>query len=214
LERKRYKTYLSLKRRKKMKFDTAEINRLMRTRRSVFPKDYSGEKVNDLVINQMLENASLAPNHKLTEPWRFVVFTGDGMKRLAELQAKCYKEVTSLNGSFREERYQSLLTKPMQSSHIIALGMKRDERKGLPEIEEAGAVFCAIENMYLTAAAYGVGCYLSTGGITYFEEAKVLFGLGPDDKLLGFMHVGMPKAWPPEVKRRSIQEKATWITVY
>jgi nitroreductase len=100
----------------------------------------------------------------------------------------------------------------MKSSHIIVVGMKRDEKKSLPEIEEAGAVFCAIENMYLTAAAYGVGCYLSTGGITYFEEAKALFDLGPDDKLLGFMHVGIPKAWPAEVKRKSIQEKTKWVT--
>jgi nitroreductase len=195
-----------------MKFDTEEFNRLMQTRRSVFPKDYTGEKVDDKVVNQMLENANLAPNHKLTEPWRFVVFTGQGMKKLAEIQARCYKEVTTANGTYREERYQSLLTKPMQSSHIIAVGMKRDERKSPPEIEEAGAVFCAIENMYLTATAYGIGCYLSTGGITYFEEAKALFGLGRDDKLLGFMHVGVPKAWPLEVKRKSIQEKTQWVT--
>lgn len=195
-----------------MKFDTLEINRLMRRRRSVFPKDYTGERVDDAVVNQMLENANLAPNHKLTEPWRFFVFTGHGMKKLAEIQAKCYKEVTAGNGSYREERYQSLLTKPMQSSHIIVVGMKRDERRSPPEIEEAGAVFCAIENMYLTAAAYGIGCYLSTGGITYFEEAKALFDLGPEDRLIGFMHIGVPKTWPAEVRRKSIQEKTKWIT--
>ncbi len=189
-----------------------EINRLMRTRRSVFPKDYTGERVSDAVINQMLENANLAPTHKLTEPWRFVVFAGDGMKQLAGMQAKCYKEVTDANGTYREERYQSLLTKPMQSSHIIAIGMKRDEKKSLPEVEELGAVFCAIENMYLTAAASGAGCYFSTGGITYFDQAKVLFGLGPEDKLLGFMHVGIPKVWPTEVRRKPIQEKAKWVT--
>ena len=65
----------------------------------------------------------------------------------------------------------------MLSSHIIAVGMKRDEKKSVPEVEEIGAVFCAIQNMYLTATAYGVGAYLSTGGITYFEEAKEFFGL-------------------------------------
>ena len=65
----------------------------------------------------------------------------------------------------------------MLSSHIIAVGVKRDPKKSVPEIEEIGAVFCAIQNMYLTATAYGVGAYLSTGGITYFEEAKTFFGL-------------------------------------
>lgn len=189
----------------------SELDQLIRQRRSVFPKDYTGERVHDDIIHQMLENANWAPNHKLTEPWRFVVFTDDGLKQLAAFQSECYKRVTTADGTFREDRYQSLQTKPMESSHIIAVGMKRDEAKRLPEWEELGAVFCAIQNMYLTATAYGVGCYLSTGGITNFEEAKSFFGLGSDDKLCGFLHVGMPKATMPDGRRRPISEKVKWI---
>jgi nitroreductase len=192
-------------------FNAEEINRLIRTRRSVFPKDYSGEKVSDEIVKQMLENANWAPTHKLTEPWRFVVFTGEGLKKLAAFQSQCYKEVTTANGTFREERYQNLQTKPFESSHIIAIGMKRDEKKSLPEVEEIGAVFCAVQNMYLTATAYGIGCYISTGGITFFEEAKPFFDLGADDKLLGFLHIGMPKGELIAGRRKSIEEKVKWV---
>jgi nitroreductase len=194
-----------------MKFNTEEVNKLIRTRRSVFPKDYSGEVVSDEIVKQMLENANWAPTHKLTEPWRFVVFTGEGIKKLAEFQSECYKQVTTANGTFREDRFQSLLTKPMESSHIIAIGMKRDEKKGLPEVEEIGAVFCAVQNMYLTATSYGVGCYISTGGVTFFEEAKPFFDLGPDDKLLGFLHIGMPKGELIAGRRKPIEEKVKWV---
>jgi len=194
-----------------MKFSIDYANQRIRQRRSVFPKDYTGERVKTEVINQMLENANWAPNHKMTEPWRFVVFTGEGLKKLAEFQGACYKRVTSLSDSFTEERYQALLTKPLLSSHIIAVGVKRDEARRLPEIEEVGAVYCAIENMYLTATVYGVGCYLSSGGITYFEEAKEFFGLGKEDRLLGFLHVGIPKGEVPNGRRRSIAEKVRWI---
>jgi nitroreductase len=195
-----------------MAFNVAETNRLIGSRRSVFPKDYSGERVPDSVIHQMLENANRAPTHKLTEPWRFVVFTGAGLQKLADFQAACYREVTQRNGSYREDRYLSLQTKPLESSHIIAIGMKRDEKKSVPEWEELGAVFCAIENMYLTATAYGVGCYLSTGGITNFVEAKPFFGLGDDDKLCGFLHVGIPKPeLPPASKRKPVEEKTRWV---
>lgn len=191
--------------------EPSEVNQLIRQRRSVFPKNYSGAKVSDEIINQMLENANWAPTHKFTEPWRFVVFTGDGLKELAAFQSECYKAVTTVEGTFKEERYQSLQSKPMESSHIIAIGMKRDQAKRLPEWEELGAVFCAIENMYLTATAYGIGCYLSTGGITNFEEAKSFFGLGADDKLCGFLHVGVPKATIPDGRRRPINEKTKWV---
>jgi nitroreductase len=193
-----------------MKFDVTAFNQLIKSRRSVFPKDYTGEKVDDAIVRQMLENANWAPTHKLTEPWRFVVFTGEGLKKLATFQSECYKKVTLADGTFREERYQNLLTKPMDCSHIIAVGMKRDEKKSVPEWEELGAVFCAIENMYLTATAYGIGCYLSTGGITTFEEAKEFFGLGKEDKLLGFLNIGMPKGALLEGRRKSIEEKVKW----
>lgn len=189
-----------------------EINELIAQRRSVFVEQFSGARVDDAIINRMLENANWAPTHKLTEPWRFVVYTGEGLGKLATLQAEFYKKVTTADGTFKEERYQNLLKKPMQSSHIIVVGMKRDARKSVPEIEEAGAVFCAVQNMYLTATAYGVGGYLSTGGITYFEGAQALFGWGPEDKLIGFFHVGIPKQPLRDGHRKPFTDKVIWIS--
>jgi nitroreductase len=188
------------------------INTLIRNRRSVYQGQFSGEKVSDEIVRQMLENANWAPTHKLTEPWRFIVFTGDGIKKLASMQSEVYKRVTEADGTFKEDRYQNLLTKPMLSSHIIAIAMKRDEKKSVPEIEEVGAVFCAIQNMYLTMAAYHVAGYLSTGGITYFEESKEAFGLNASDILVGFFHVGITTKDVPDSKRKPIEEKVIWVT--
>lgn len=190
----------------------AQLNALIHQRRSVFPKDYTGEKVDDDIVRQILENARWAPTHKFTEPWRFVVFTGDGIKALAQFQSGLYKRVTQLDGTFKESNHEKLLTKPLMSSHIIAVIMKRDEKKSVPDIEESGAVFCAIQNMYLTAAAYGVGCYLSTGGVTYFEEAKPFFGLGEEDRIIGFFHLGMPVRVNPGSRRKPLEEVSHWVT--
>lgn len=184
----------------------------MLKRRSVFPASYSSEKIDEQVIRIILENATLAPTHKMTQPWRFTVFLNEGIARLAEFQSECYKTVTSANGTFREERFTGLKTKPFQSACIIAIGVKRDEKNIIPEIEEIGAVFCAVENMYLTAAAYEIGCYLSTGGVTYFEEAKSFFGLGPNDHLIGFLHLGIPKTWPSPRPRKPVDEVTRWVT--
>ena len=192
-------------------FDPSTINQLIRRRRSVFPQHFTGQKVDDQIVTQMIENATWAPTHKLTQPWRFIVFTGDGLKTLAQEQAEVYKKATAINGTFREDKYTSLLNKPLLSSHIIVILMQRDEKKSVPEVEEIGAVFCAVENMYLTATAYGVGCYLSTGGITYFEEAKEMFGIGKEDKVIGFMHVGTPKTEIPDSKRKPASSVAQWV---
>lgn len=187
------------------------INDIIRDRRSVFQAQYSGEKIDDSIVEQMLENANWAPTHKMTEPWRFIVFTGAGLEQLAKEQAVLYKTVTTRDGSFRENRYENLRQKPMLSSHIIAIAMKRDEKESVPEVEEIGAVFCAVQNMLITAWAYGIGAYLSTGGITYFEEAKTLFNLGTNDRLIGFVHVGKIKGQIPQGKRAPVSEKVNWV---
>jgi len=187
------------------------INQIIRDRRSVYPKQYSSEPVADRIIHQMLENARWAPTHKLTEPWHFVVFKGNGLKRLAEFQAQCYREVTTKNATFKEDKYQGLLMKPMEASHVIAVGMRRDDKRSLPEIEEIGAVFCAVQNIYLTAAANRVGCYFTTGGVTFFEEAKPFYGLRPEDKLLGSFYIGTIKTPSPPSKRTEIGMKSRWV---
>jgi nitroreductase len=194
-----------------MTINTDSFNELVRHRRSVFQSQFTGEKVSDLIVKQMLVNATWAPTHKMTQPWRFIVFTGEGIQQLAQEQASLYKTVTTKDGTYKEDRYQNLLTKPHLSSHIIVVIMKRDEKRFVPEVEEVGAVFCAVQNILLTAAAYNIGCYLSTGGITYFKESNSLFDLSDDDKILGFLHVGMPKAALPDSKRAPVEEKSAWV---
>ncbi len=185
------------------------VNQIIRNRRSIYTNMFSGESVDDQIIHQMLENANWAPTHKLTEPWRFTVFKGEGLKRLAEFQSDLYKQRSLAENSYSEEKFEKLKSKPMECSHIIAIGMERHEV--VPEIEEVCAVACAVQNMWLTASAYGVGCYWSTGGVTFYEEAKPFFGLNDNDKLLGFLFIGMPKSdkWP-QGRRKAIEDKTVW----
>ena len=188
------------------------ISHLMQNRRSIYPTMYSGEPVPDMVIRQMLENANWAPTHKLTEPWRFVVFKGDGIRKLATFQAGLYKKTAVEAGNFQEEKYEKLLKKPLLCSHIIAIGMERHEMAKIPAVEEVCAVAAAVQNMWLTASAFKVGCYWSTGGVTFNEKAKPFFGLSKADQLLGFLYMGMPKEgkWP-QGRRKPVADKVKWV---
>ena len=188
------------------------VNDLIKNRRSVFPKFYSDEPVDESIIQQMLENANWAPTHRFTEPWRFTVFHGSGLKKLAEFQSNLYKEVSTEMGNYDQKKFDKLASKPMMASHIIAIGMKRDEEKSVPEEEELASVAMAVQNMYLTASAYGIGCYWGSGGITYLDEAKPFFALESEDKLLGFLYIGNIKdEFPGKGLRKPIQEKVKWV---
>jgi nitroreductase len=193
-----------------MKFNTEEFNTLVRSRRSTFPKQFAaGEPVDETIIRQLLENATWAPNHGRTEPWQFVVFTGEGLQKLSTFQSELYKE--SAGEKFKEATYENLRANPLKASHVIALCMKRDPNKKFPEIEEIAAVACAVQNIYLTVTAYGVGGYWTTGGVTYNPKAKEFFGLGEDDKLMGFFYVGQIAVPSPEGKRQPVEEKIVWV---
>lgn len=189
-----------------------ELSQIIKSRRAVYHKFYTGEKVPHEVIMEMLENANWAPTHRHTEPWRFVVFEGDGLKKLADFQAMRYKKAATKEGNFDETMFEKLKSKPLLCSHMIAIGMRRDPKRSVPEVEELASVACAVQNMWLTASVNGAGCYWSTGGVTYDEGAKAFFGLDEADKLMGFMNIGMPDERTLISRRKPVEEKITWIS--
>jgi len=186
------------------------FNTLARNRRSVFPDQFeAGKKVDDFIIKEIITNATWAPNHGQAEPWQFTIFSGDGLKAFAKFQSEIYKQTAGDN--FKEANYLKLQNQPLKASHIISIGMKRTTTKNIPEIEDIEAVACAVQNIYLSVAAYGLGGYWTTGGVTYKEEAKSFFGLDEQDKLLGFFYIGHIAVPSAAAKRLPLEEKVNWV---
>lgn len=193
-----------------MNYPVEKINHLIRHRRSVYPDQYSGKEIDRQIVEQILENAIWAPTHGLTQPWQFFVFSGDKKRELAQIQADLYKKNTPTE-KFSQEKYDKFFRTHSLASHIIAICMKRQTTQQIPEIEEIAAVACAVQNMYLTATAYGIGAYWSTGGMTFMEEAKEFFGLSEYDRLMGFFFLGDIAKPSPDSQRIPMQEKVFWL---
>ena len=193
-----------------MQYNSNNINHLIRNRRSVFPDQFdAGKPIPDEIINEILINATWAPTHGQNEPWHFSVFTGGGLKQLATFQSELYRQ--EAGDAFSEKKYLKLQQQPLRASHIIAIGMKRTLKSRIPEMEDIEAVACAVQNIYLSVVAYGLGGYWTTGGITYYENAKNFFGLGEADKLLGFFYIGYIATPSAKGKRSDTTTKINWI---
>ncbi|MCB0639679.1 MAG: nitroreductase, partial [Lewinella sp.] len=139
----------------------SETTALLRARRSVFPSMYTDEPVAEHIIREMLENANWAPNHKQTEPWRFKVFRGEALQRLGAFLGERY-EATTPPERFSGIKQRKLSTNPAKAGALIAIILHRDPEARLPEWEEIAAVAAAVQNMWLTATAHGLGGYWSS----------------------------------------------------
>lgn len=186
-----------------------ELNQLIRGRRSVYPPAYNQEPIERQVIETILENAHWAPNHKHTEPWRFVVFTGEGLEQLGTFLAEDYKAHTPAD-KFTEVQFRKMKGKPVKSACVIAICMRRDPEGRVPEWEEQAAVACAVQNMWLTAAAQGIGAYWGTPGAIH--RAGTFLDLGEGETCLGLFFMGYTDEPLPEGKRGALANKVRWRT--
>jgi nitroreductase len=195
---------------KAMKYNLSEITEVIQNRRTIYPEAYSTRKVQREMIEKILNNAIWAPTHGMTQPWRFKVFMEEGLKKFADFNADVYKQTTPQD-KFNELKYHKFRERPLLSSAVIAVCMKRQESGKIAEIEEVEAVACAVQNMHLTATAYGLGAYWSTGGATYSEEMKSFLKLGDQDRCLGFFYIGYPSGEWPASHRKPIEYVTEWV---
>ncbi|MGB0431844.1 MAG: nitroreductase family protein [Bacteroidia bacterium] len=70
--------------------NTVQISTLIKARKSTYPRQFTGEKIERETIKNWLELANWAPNHKLTEPWRFVVFDNEALNALVNQHKELY----------------------------------------------------------------------------------------------------------------------------
>lgn len=193
-----------------MKYNLSEITHLIRNRRSFPPEGYSDRKVHREQVEQILINGTWAPTHGLTQPWRYKVFMGDGMKKLEEFLPKLYQMKTS-EEKFSQAKMDRLTRRMQHVSALIVICMERDKSEKIAEIEEIEAVACSVQNMMLTCTAYGLGCFWSSPGFIYSVEMKEFLKLDEKDHCLGLFYLGYPKGDWPVQHRKPLEYVSEWI---
>ncbi|MCB9224798.1 MAG: nitroreductase [Crocinitomicaceae bacterium] len=195
-----------------MKYNLSEITEVIKDRRTIFPEFYSDRPVHKEQIEKILNNAIWAPTHGSTQPWTFKVFMGEGRQKLSDFLSELYKEKFT-GENFKEMKYNKLKTRPLMAGAVVAVSLKRDPNSKILELEEIEAVACAIQNMYLTCTAWGLGGFWATPGLIYTPAMNQFLGLGEQDKCLGLFYIGYPKPdyeWP-KGHRKPIEYFTEWV---
>ncbi len=183
---------------------------IIQHRRSCKPALMNGKKIDDAIIQQLLELANWAPTHAHTEPWRFIVFAKNAAQQFCKEHAALYKENVAIE-KFETAKYEKILHNGDHCSHIIAVYMKRGSNPKITVTEEICATAAAVENILLGASTLNIAALWSTGGLTYHPAMKKYFKLQDEDHMIGLIYLGYSDEIPKEGKRvSSIQEKIDW----
>jgi nitroreductase len=159
-------------------------------------------------IRVLIDAAVTAPNHKLTEPWGFLVLGPRAKHVYAERKAWLkFGEHMGVEGKAKaEQMIADLLAVPA----ILAVTQKLDPDPVRRE-EDYAAVFMAIQNMLLAGTSLGLGTKLHTGGILSDELFRAALGLTVDDRLVALLHMGEPAEELPPKKRTPATDKTRWL---
>lgn len=195
-----------------MKYNLSEISELIKDRRTITPEFYSDRAVHREQVETILNNAIWAPNHGSTQPWTFKVYLEAGRQHLSDFLSELYSQKFQ-GKDFKQTKFDKLKNRPMMAGAVIAVSHKRDPESKILELEEIEAVACAIQNMYLTCTAWGLGSFWSTPKLIYTDEMKAFLELGSDDTCLGLFYIGYPKpdyVWPTG-HRKPIEYFTEWV---
>jgi nitroreductase len=185
-----------------------DINNIIRDRRAIYPKEFTGESIGDKIVSGLLENAHWAPSHGNIFPWQFKVFKGESMKELTNKMAELYEKFTPAE-KFRKEKPDKLRKNSDLCSHIIAICFKPSDK--YPETEELCAVACAVQNFWLSLSQFeDIGGYWTTGSGTFTPEMDEYLELKGKDKCIGFFLLGKVDSKRIKGHRPPMGDRVEW----
>jgi nitroreductase len=150
-------------------------------------KTFGSEPVSRDVLLELLDHARLAPNHHLTQPWRFRVL---GPESLARLQ-----ECAGASEAAKLERAPTLVV----ATAALSGDLVQDE-------EDVCATAAAIVLVLLAATERGLASYWRTPGVLRTRRGREVLGIPPGERVLGLLHFG-PVDRVPTARERSDVER-------
>ena len=179
----------------------------IRERRST--KRFTDRPVAREEIEQLLDAATLAPNHRLTQPWRFYVLGPEA--RHAYGIALGNRKGKKLPDPIRAaEVRDSVAAEHRALPAMIAVAIVNSEDPETRE-EDYAATMMAIQNLSLVALELGLGASMKTGGVMSDPAARAAVGLPDTQRIVAIVSVGTPAEVAPPKKREPASAFTTWV---
>lgn len=184
-----------------------DVESAIRARRSV--KRFTGRPVTREELEPLFEAAVLAPNHRMTEPWEFLVL-GE-RARLAYAEALGRRKSRRVEDEAAKEAVRAKVkAEVMGVPAVIAVTSRLDENPEIRE-EDYAATYMAVQNILLGAVARGLGAQIKTGAVMDDPELREALDVPSDRRIVALVFLGEPEEVPAPVPRTPASEKTRWL---
>lgn len=178
----------------------------IRNRRTI--KRFTERPVTREQIETLLAAATLAPNHKLTNPWRFYVL-GPEARHAYGLALGDRKAKKQTDPAKAAELRNTVATEHRALPAMIAVAVVKSDNPEQTE-EDYAATMMAVQNLMLTAVELGLGTAIKTGAVMSDPAARAAVGLPDDQRIIAIINVGEPAEVPPSKNRDDSRAITTW----
>ncbi len=163
------------------------------------------------VLEKMLEAAVWAPNHRLTEPWRFYIIAGEEAKRrFADLRRRLRaSSFPNPDAPEVQKALQRITQDTIATPALIVVTVHQAADEEQRE-EDLVATFIALQNFMLAGVELGVGTYVRTGPILADRDLRAMLSLEDDRRIIAIVYTGYP-AEVPQKRRTPAAEKSVWL---
>ncbi len=176
-------------------------------RRSI--KQFTARPIARPEIERLLQAAALAPNHRMTQPWRFYVLGPEARRAYGEvLGARKAKKVEDPEAARAVIEKVAAAEAAMPAE--IAVAMTLDENPEIRE-EDYAATMMAAQNLMLAATAMGLATHIKTGAVMDDPRARAAVGVPEGQRMVALVQLGEPAAVPEPKARRAAAEVTTWV---
>jgi nitroreductase len=167
------------------------LSELVRARRTT--KVFGSQPVDRAAIEELLELARWAPNHHLTNPWRFYVLGPAALARL--------KEAAGAEAAAKLDRAPTL----------IAVGAAQSGEDPVRDEEDLLATGCAAFLVLLGAQERGLASYWRTPAVLRTAAGRAALGVADGVRLIGLLHLGPQRQDQPAPERAPLDDVVSWL---
>jgi nitroreductase len=163
------------------------------------------------LIQRLLDCAVRAPNHKLTEPWRFCVLTDGARDRLADIRAghrvKRFADSSSAEAQAAADKVRRESRET--PAYLVVMGAQNPDE--ITREEDYAATMMAIANLMIAAQSLGLGTSLKTGGVMRDPALLQLARVPENFRVVGIVSLGYPAEEEPPRRRKPAAELTHWV---